>query len=169
MEMVILVNENDVELGAMEKIKAHQAGVLHRAFSILIFNSAGELLIQQRAKNKYHSANLWTNTCCSHPKPGESIQVAAQRRLREEMGIQTTLDLVNKFIYKVELENGLIENELDYVFTGIYDGPLEVNELEVSDWKFLPIHSIKSEILNQPDSFTHWFKIIMRNWEQKAA
>ena len=169
MEYVILVDENDVEVGVMEKMEAHRKGALHRAFSILIFNSQGEMLIQQRASSKYHSANLWTNTCCSHPRPGEPVLEAAQRRLQEEMGIRTTLNLAHKFQYRVVLENGMIENELDFVFTGIYDGQPVVNEEEVIDWKFVALPVLKSLIVNQPDGFTHWFKIIVNEWEQETA
>ena len=169
MEYVVLVDENDVEIGTMEKMEAHRKGKLHRAFSVLIFNSKGELLIQQRAKSKYHSANLWTNTCCSHPRPGESIQAAANRRLQEEMGISTKLELSHKFIYHVELDNGLIENELDYVFTGIFDGVPTINDSEVVNWKFVPVRDLKSGIQENPQSYTHWFKIIMNDWDQLAA
>ena len=169
MEFVILVDKDDNEIGTMEKMEAHRKGALHRAFSVLIFNSAGELLIQQRASSKYHSANLWTNTCCSHPRPGETILAAAKRRLFEEMGIKTPLVLAHKFFYQVVLENGLIENELDYVFTGVYDGNPSVNNAEVVDWKFIPLKNLQSTMQTEPDNFTHWFKIIMSNWKQKAA
>jgi len=169
MELVILVNENDEEIGTMEKLEAHQKGVMHRAFSVLIFNSKGELLIQQRANNKYHSPNLWTNTCCSHPRPDESISAAAQRRLKEEMGIDTPLVLSHKFIYKVDFENGLTENEMDYVFTGTFNGSPVTSPAEVSNWKYISMNDLVSEIAQRPDAFTHWFKIIISNWKKKAA
>lgn len=164
MEQVILVNENDLEIGTMEKLEAHQKGLLHRAFSVLIFNSRGELLIQQRAKNKYHSPGLWTNTCCSHPRPNESITNAAQRRLKEEMGIDTPLVLSHKFLYKVDFENGLIENEMDYVFSGTFNDPPAINPEEVNDWKFIPLNDLKLWMNQNPNLFTHWFKIIMSKW-----
>jgi isopentenyl-diphosphate delta-isomerase len=167
MEQVVLVNENDLEIGTMEKFEAHQKGLLHRAFSVLIFNSKGELLIQQRAKNKYHSAGLWTNTCCSHPRPGESPALAAHRRLKEEMGIQSRLTLSHKFIYKIDFDNGLIENELDYVYTGICDNLPIANPDEVADWKYISMINLATEMDRQPDAFTHWFKIIVTDWQQK--
>lgn len=166
MEQVILVDEHDCEIGVMEKMEAHRKGVLHRAFSVLIFNSSGEMLIQQRSSSKYHSPNLWTNTCCSHPRPGESILEAARRRLSEEMGIKTMLHLEHKFLYRVKLENGLIENELDYVFRGIYDGQPSVNEAEVVAWKFISLPSLKSDLAARPDNYTYWFKIIVSKLEQ---
>jgi isopentenyl-diphosphate Delta-isomerase len=168
-EDVILVDEQDNEIGTMEKMEAHRKGVLHRAFSVLIFNSQGDLLIQQRAKTKYHSAGLWTNTCCSHPRPGEATAVAAQRRLKEEMGIDLAPTLSHKFIYKIDLENGLTENELDYVFTGIYDGTPNINPTEVSGWKYISKENIQKEITAHPNSFTHWFKIILKEWEKVAS
>lgn len=164
MEQVILVNENDLEIGTMEKLEAHQKGLLHRAFSVLIFNSKGELLIQQRAKNKYHSPDLWTNTCCSHPRPNESIQDAAQRRLKEEMGIDTPLVLSHKFLYKVDFKNGLIENEMDYVFSGTFNGTPAINPEEVNDWKFISLNDLKFWMSQNPNLFTHWFKIIINDW-----
>ena len=165
MEQVILVDENDNETGTMEKMEAHRKGVLHRAFSVLIFNSKGEMLIQKRAKTKYHSAGLWTNTCCSHPRPGESIDVAAQRRLKEEMGIDVSPVLSHKFIYKVELENNLSEHELDYVLTGKFDGDPQPNPTEVDDWRFVSLPDLEKEISNKPKGFTHWFKIILLKWK----
>jgi isopentenyl-diphosphate delta-isomerase len=169
MEHVILVDEQDNEIGIMEKMEAHQKGVLHRAFSVLIFNSKGEWLIQKRADSKYHSAGLWTNTCCSHPRLGEPIEVAAQRRLKEEMGIDVTPVLSHKFIYQASLGNGLTEHELDYVLIGQFDGIPNINHNEVSDWKFIPEQTLKSDIITEPDTFTHWFKIIISHWKQAVA
>jgi isopentenyl-diphosphate delta-isomerase len=165
-EQVILVDENDNEMGTMEKMEAHQKGVLHRAFSVLIFNSHGDLLIQRRSNEKYHSAGLWTNTCCSHPRPGESIQVAAQRRLKEEMGIDLMPSLSHKFIYTVSLENGLIENEIDYVFTGTFNGIPNVNSHEVSDWKFISLSDLQMKMHQKPEEFTFWFKAILDEWKK---
>lgn len=161
MEQVILVDENDAEIGLMEKIEAHEKGLLHRAFSVLIFNSKGEVLLQKRADGKYHSAGLWTNTCCSHPQPNESLIAASKRRLKEEMGIETEPFFAFKFLYKVELDNGLIEHELDHVFFGIFDGEPELNHTEASDWKYMSIEDLREAMTNQPDAFTHWFKLII--------
>lgn len=169
MEQVILVDENDNEMGAMEKMEAHQKGILHRAFSILIFNSQGNLLIQRRSNLKYHSAGLWTNTCCSHPRPGESIETAAQRRLKEEMGIDLTPTLSHKFIYTVSLENGLIENEVDYVFTGTFDGIPKINTQEVADWKFIGLTDLQLELNQKPEEFTFWFKVILSEWKKLGS
>src|SRR5437868_2002286 len=130
---VILVNKRDEPTGSMEKLAAHQQGLLHRAFSIFIFNDNGELLLQQRAIDKYHSGGLWTNTCCSHPQPGEETIVAAQRRLKEEMGFTTSIKKVFDFVYKAEFGNGLIEHEFDHVFAGNYNGEIEYNKDEVMD------------------------------------
>ena len=166
MEHVILVDKDDNEIGTMEKMEAHQKGLLHRAFSVLIFNSKGEWLIQKRAGSKYHSAGLWTNTCCSHPRPGEKIEQAASRRLKEEMGIEAESKLSHTFIYKTHLGNGLIENELDYVFTGTFDDVPVINPTEVEDWKFMSLTNLKKEIEERPSEFTPWFKIILGEWER---
>ena len=135
-QQVILVNERDEPIGVIGKMEAHKQGVLHRAFSVFIFNSKGEILLQQRAFNKYHSAGLWTNACCSHPQPGEDSLSAALRRLNEEMGFQTSLEKVFDFIYKVSFDNGLIENEFDHVFIGEYEGLIFSNKQEVNDYCF---------------------------------
>ena len=166
MDSVILVDENDTEIGSMEKLEAHKQGLLHRAFSILLFNSKGELLIQQRSSEKYHSPNLWTNTCCSHPRPGESVVDAAHRRLLEEMGIQTELKLAFKFTYRVVMDNGLIENEVDYVFTGSFDGNPELNIDEVSDYKYVSVDAIKSDIRINGENYTSWFKLLLSHFSK---
>lgn len=165
MEHVILVDENDSPIGTMEKLEAHQKGVLHRAFSVLLFNSKGELLIQKRSGNKYHSAGLWTNTCCSHPRPDETLTDAAKRRLREEMGIDVAVKSLYSFVYKVNLDKGLIEHELDHVLIGHFDGRPELNNNEVSDWRYASIPQLKKEIQENPDNFTHWFKLILNHPE----
>lgn len=158
---VILVNENDEQLGTMEKIEAHQKGLLHRAFSIFIFNSKGELLLQQRALGKYHNGGLWTNTCCSHPFPGENILTAANRRLSEEMGFTTLLSPAFNFTYNATFANGLTEHEFDHVFTGIYDGEIIADTNEVSDYCFKNIYDIETLIQTHPQKYTEWFKIAL--------
>ncbi|MBX2966013.1 MAG: isopentenyl-diphosphate Delta-isomerase [Cyclobacteriaceae bacterium] len=168
MEKVILVDEHDNELGTLEKMEAHRKGVLHRAFSVMLFNSKGELLIQKRSGNKYHSAGLWTNTCCSHPRPGEQMEKAAQRRLKEEMGIDAQPGFAYSFIYKATLDNGLIEHELDHVLIGQYDDEPQINRQEVSDWRYVPIVQVKREVQENPGKFTHWFKLIINHPEINA-
>lgn len=156
---VILVNEEDVPTGSMEKLEAHQKGLLHRAFSIFIFNSKGEMLLQQRAAGKYHNGGLWTNTCCSHPAPGEAIDVAANRRLKEEMGFTTKIEKAFDFTYKASFDNGLIEHEFDHVFIGHYDGEIRVNTSEVKDYCFKTLDELESSLKSHPQKFTEWFKI----------
>ena len=166
MNNVILVDELDNALGTMEKQKAHEIGVLHRAFSIFLFNSKGELLLQKRNEAKYHSGGLWTNTCCSHPKPGEKIKDSAVTRLMEEMGIETDFKFAFNFLYKVKFDNGLTENEFDHVFVGHYEGEPVMNPEEVSDWKYASINTIKEELENYPHSYTEWFKIALPKLEE---
>jgi isopentenyl-diphosphate Delta-isomerase len=165
---VILVNETDQVIGAMEKIEAHRKGLLHRAFSVFIFNSKGEMLLQQRARNKYHSADLWTNACCSHPAPGESTLKAAEQRLLEEMGFTTPLQKVFQFTYKTEFDNGLTENEYDHVFAGTWDGLIAPQKDEVSDYCFKTMHEIQSSLLTHPQKYTTWFHIAFPQIEQWA-
>lgn len=160
-EYVILVDEQDNDIGVMEKLQAHQEGLLHRAFSIFIFNEKGELLLQQRALSKYHSAGLWTNTCCSHPRPNETIKDAANRRLFEEMGMSCELKIKTNFIYKTPFENGLTEHELDYVLTGITNKNPQINKDELENYKWMPIEDIKKDIISHPDLYTSWFKIAL--------
>lgn len=166
MEKVILVNSKDEEIGTMEKLQAHKTGALHRAFSILIFNDKGEIMLQKRADDKYHSGGLWTNTCCSHPLPGESVQNAARRRLMEEMGIDLEPRFMYKFIYKAELDSGLIEHECDYVFVGEYNHEPILNGNEASDWRFSSVPSIKEDVVKNPDNYTVWFKMILDNLDK---
>ena len=156
---VILVDENDNQVGFMPKLEAHQKGLLHRAFSVFIFNKDFKLLLQKRALSKYHSGGLWTNTCCSHPRENEDILDAANRRLFEEMGIKTSLRKVYDFIYKAELDNNLIENEFDHVFYGVYDGNPTLNLNEASDFKWIDMHSLNLDIKDNPQDYTVWFKI----------
>ena len=159
MENVILVDEKDNQVGLMPKLEAHQKGLLHRAFSVFIFNSDYKLLLQKRASSKYHSGGLWTNTCCSHPRDGEDIIDAANRRLNEEMGIKTSLRKVFDFIYTAELDNNLIENEFDHVFYGVYDIDPIINNDEAEDFKWVDMETLKNDIENNKDQYTVWFKI----------
>ena len=145
-EEVILVDSNDIELGTMGKMEAHRKGELHRAFSVFIFNTKGELLMQQRALEKYHSGGLWTNTCCSHPRKGETTLNAALRRMQEEMGIECDIKPVFNFIYKAHLDKGLIEHEFDHVFLGVSDSTPEINTLEVLDWKYESMENLSKSI-----------------------
>lgn len=163
---VILVDEQDNAIGSMGKMEVHEKAVLHRAFSIFIFNHKGEVLLQKRADNKYHSAGLWTNTCCSHPRPGEDTLSAAHKRLEEEMGFTTVLSKAFSFIYKAPFDNGLTEHEYDHVFTGTYNGPVHPNPQEVSDYCYQSMSAIKSNIEMQPGHFTEWFKIALPKLEQ---
>lgn len=160
-EHVILVDGQDKELGTMEKMQAHREGRLHRAVSVLIFNSKKECLLQKRASFKYHSAGLWSNACCSHPRKGESTVDAARRRLYEEMGIRCELQKMYDFVYRAELGNGLTEHELDHVFAGISDDVPLPDPMEVSDWKYMSVQNIKQQIRENPAQFTEWFRLII--------
>ena len=159
-EYVVLVDRNDNELGLMEKQQAHIAGLLHRAFSVFVFNSNGELMLQQRAASKYHSPTLWTNTCCSHPRENESYLDAANRRLVEEMGFECQLDYKFNFIYKANLDNGLTEHELDHVFIGTFDGEPQLNPEEVMAYRWVDMDDLKKDMQKNPQNYTAWFKII---------
>jgi isopentenyl-diphosphate delta-isomerase len=161
-EEVILVDENDAELGTLEKLKAHQEGRLHRAFSIFLFNEEGKMLLQQRALTKYHSPGLWSNACCSHPRKGETVLQAAERRLFEELGIRTEMRHAFSFIYNTPVGQGLIEHEFDHVLTGRYDGPLDaINPEEVHACRWQDIASLLAETREQPERFTTWFLIAL--------
>lgn len=155
---VVLVDRKDNAIGEMEKLLAHQQGELHRAFSVFIFNDKGELLLQQRASNKYHGGGLWTNTCCSHPQLGEDIRMSAIERLHYEMGLKCDLKLVYSFIYKEPVENNLIEHELDYVFVGQTNQNPVLNKDEVQDYKWMNPTEILSDINENPSHYTVWFK-----------
>ena len=163
-EQVILVNEKDEPIGLMGKMEAHEKGLLHRAFSVFVFNSKQEVLLQQRAACKYHSPNLWTNTCCSHPRVGETNQQAGERRLQEEMGLQVPLQEVFSFIYKAPFDNGLTEHEYDHVLIGYSDAQPQINPEEVASWKWLSLEAIKEDILQAPERYTAWFKIIFEKF-----
>ena len=158
-EKVILVDKNDNQVGLMPKLEAHEKGLLHRAFSIFIFNSRYELLLQKRASSKYHSGGLWTNTCCSHPRDGEDTLDAADRRLEEEMGIKTSLRKVYDFIYKAELDNQLTEHEFDHVFYGVCDRDPILNKDEAEDFKWVDMETLNNDIIKNEDNYTVWFKI----------
>ncbi|MEO8862077.1 MAG: isopentenyl-diphosphate Delta-isomerase [Ginsengibacter sp.] len=158
---MILVNEKDMETGTMEKMEAHVKGLLHRAFSIFIFNTKGEFLLQQRALGKYHNGGIWSNTCCSHPLPGEDILNAANRRLFEEMGFSTALSPAFNFIYNANFSNGLTEHEFDHVFTGMYDGEIKADKAEVNDYCFKKIEDIETSMETHPQKYSEWFKIAL--------
>ncbi len=163
-EYVILVDEQDNQIGLMPKMMAHEKALLHRAFSVFIFNSKNELMLQQRALHKYHSPGLWTNTCCSHQREGESNIEAGKRRLMEEMGFETELKETTSFIYKAPFDNGLTEHELDHVLVGYYEGKPEINDEEVADWKWMSLEQVKDDISSNPDQYTAWFKIIFEKF-----
>ncbi len=158
-EEVILVDKNDRAIGKMSKPEAHQEGKLHRAFSVFIFNHSGELLLQQRAFNKYHSAGKWTNTCCSHPRVGELTADAAKRRLTEEMGMDCELSPVFSFSYRAELENGLIENEYDHVYFGVSEVLPQPDLQEVADFKYVQMNELERRLVDEPEKYTDWLKI----------
>lgn len=160
-EILILVDEHDQEIGQMGKLEVHQRGLLHRAFSVLIFNDQGQLMIHQRAASKYHSGSLWTNTCCGHPRVGEPIQAAAERRLQEEMGLKSHLHEVYSFIYKASLENELYEHEFDHVFIGHASELPTPNQSEVEDWCYVSLDQLNDDMQQHPDRYTVWFKHIM--------
>ncbi|HVZ24997.1 MAG TPA: isopentenyl-diphosphate Delta-isomerase [Sediminibacterium sp.] len=169
MEQVILVDELDNAIGFMEKMEAHRKGELHRAFSICIFNPKGELLMQQRAAEKYHSPGLWTNTCCSHPRPGETVLEAGSRRLQEEMGFTTELQPIFSFIYRAEFPNGLYEHELDHVLMGSYDGPVLLNSAEAAAYNYWSLDAIAEKLAADPTHFTAWFHLLfprLQGWQK---
>ncbi len=165
MEHVILVDPRDNAIGTMEKMEAHKKGELHRAFSILLFNDVGKLLLQKRSRHKYHSSGLWTNTCCSHPLPEERMEDATRRRLKEEMGNDLQPIFSYTFIYKARLDQNLIEHELDHVFVGTFNGTPIINKKEVEDWKYVDINWLKQDIIQQPAAYTVWFKLIVNHPE----
>lgn len=153
---IILVNENDEEIGYGEKMAVHKAAQLHRAFSIFVLNSKNELMLQKRAHHKYHSGGLWTNTCCSHPLKGEDQEITIHNRLVEEMGFDTSLKKLFYFTYKAELENGLTEYELDHVYLGRFEGEPKPNPEEVCDWKWMDIEEFKTDLKDNPQNYTYW-------------
>jgi isopentenyl-diphosphate Delta-isomerase len=168
---VILVDVNDRQTGTMEKMEAHEKGLLHRAFSIFIFNAKGEMLLQQRAMNKYHCGGLWTNACCSHPYPEEETIKAAERRLKEELGFHTAIEKVFDFVYKADFDNGLTEHEFDHVFVGEYDDKIDANKEEVLDFCYKNMQEIQQNLETHPQKYTAWFRIafpkIEKWWKER--
>ena len=164
-EKVILVDEHDQEIGEAEKMQVHKEARLHRSFTIFIFNSKGETLLQQRAKTKYHSGGLWSNATCGHPRPGEATRKAAQRRLKEEMGFDCGLEEVLQFTYKVKLDKGLWEHEFDHTFRGTYDGEIKPNLEEVDDFKWLEWKDLLGDVKEHPEQYTEWFKIVLPGFD----
>ena len=163
-EQVILVNEKDEQIGLMPKIEAHEKAVLHRAFSVFVFNNKNELMLQQRAAPKYHSPLLWTNTCCSHQRNGETNIEAGKRRLQEEMGFVCEIEEVTSFIYKAPFDNGLTEHELDHILIGYYNENPVINTDEVESFKWMLLKDVKKDIEENPKIYTEWFKIIFKNY-----
>lgn len=159
-DMVILVDETDEVIGYMKKMEAHKMGLLHRAFSILIFDSEQRLLLHQRAKSKYHSGGMWTNTCCSHQHSDEDTLTAAHRRLLEEMGFDCDLEERFSFLYRAEMETGLVEHEYDHVLVGRYDGTVDLNPHEVEAYEWLSWDEIRQALAKEPELYTAWFKNI---------
>ncbi len=170
-QQVILVNERDEPQGTLGKLEAHEKGLLHRAFSVFIFDDFGRMLLQQRAAKKYHGAYLWTNACCSHPRPGEAVEAAATRRLQEELGFETPLQKIFAFTYKTGVENNLIEHEYDHVFAGEWYGAIIPNPGEVAAWHYQSINEIKFALQRHPSNFTTWFRLafptIEKWWQQQ--
>ena len=163
-EQVILVNERDEQIGLMPKMEAHEKAVLHRAFSVFVFNDKDELMLQQRAADKYHSPLLWTNSCCSHQRDGESNLEAGKRRLQEEMGFVCELKEVTSFIYKAPFDNGLTEHELDHIMIGYYNENPIINREEVESFKWMTVEEVKNDMLLHPEIYTEWFKIIFEKY-----
>lgn len=160
-EEVILVDRKDREIGLMEKMRAHREAKLHRAFSVFLLNDDGEVLLQQRALDKYHCGGMWTNACCSHPRAGETLQAAVDRRLQEEMGIACDTNWVYSFIYKADVGEGLFEHEFDHVFFGRFSGTPKPNKNEVANWAYVSLDELKQDVKNNPTKYTPWFKIIL--------
>jgi isopentenyl-diphosphate delta-isomerase len=168
-EDVVLVDENDLEVGTLEKLRAHAEGRLHRAFSVFVFDGQGRMLLQRRAAEKYHSGGLWSNTCCSHPRPGESLEKAVRRRLREEMGFDCPLRFAFSFVYRADVGGGLIEHEYDHVYVGRYDGDPQPNPDEVEGWRWATVDEVRREVEARPDDFTFWFRIVFREVRAHGA
>ena len=167
-EKVILVDEQDRQIATMEKIEAHEKALLHRAFSIFIFNDSGEMMLQRRALSKYHSPGLWSNTCCSHPRPGEGLEDATERRIVEEMGFQCKMNGVFSFIYKAAFDHGLTEHELDHVFIGTYNEDPLINTDEVEEWKWMATDDLINDIEVNPEDYTVWFKIALKEMGKRG-
>lgn len=166
---IILVDEHDNQIGTAEKLAAHKQGRLHRAFSIFVFNTQGELLMQKRAAGKYHSALLWSNSCCSHPSPGEETLAAAHRRLQEEMGFDCPLTHAGHILYRTEFENGLTEHEYDHMYIGLYDGSIAADSSEAAEWKWQSVDTVFVDMQKHPEQFTYWFRFSLEDIVKKAA
>ncbi len=166
-EKIILVDKDDVQIGAMGKLKTHEKGLLHRAFSIIVKNDKGEIMLQKRALSKYHSGGLWTNTCCGHPRDGEELISAAHRRLGEEMGFDCPLKEILTFTYQANLDEGLRENEFLHVFLGEYNDAPVLNPQEADDWKWITMSELKQDVAKNPDNYTYWFKIALKEIEKR--
>ena len=158
-EKIVLVDEQDRAVGVEEKIRVHQLGALHRAFSVFVVNAEGQLMMQRRALTKYHSRGLWSNTCCGHPRPDEPLEQAARRRLKEEMGFDSHLTELFAFVYRAELEDGLVENEYDHVLLGCFEGIPEPDPAEIVEWKWVNLTTLSVDIEEHPESYTYWFRI----------
>lgn len=158
-ERVVLVNDQDEVIGTEEKTRAHLLGTLHRAFSVFIMNSEGQLLVQKRALTKYHSGGLWSNTCCGHPRPAETVAQASRRRLREEMGFESNLKAIFNFVYCAHLEDGLIENEFDHVLVGSFEGVPDPNPAEISEWRWIHLATLSVDLQRDPENYTYWFRL----------
>lgn len=167
-ENIILVDKDDNEIGVGEKLAVHKAGKLHRCFSSFVFNSRGELMLQQRALTKYHSGGLWTNTCCGHPRPGEGTEAAAHRRLKEEMGFDCDLREAFTFLYEAKLDQGITEREYDHSFIGIFDGEPILNPDEVADWKWIKLKELEQELESHPENYTVWLKVCFKQLVEHA-
>ena len=168
-EEVILVDENDKPVGTAEKLAAHKQGKLHRCFSIFVFHPDGRLILQQRAKSKYHSGGLWSNTCCGHPRPGEDTADAAHRRLQEEMGFDCDLKEIHAFVYKAALDNGIAEHEFDHVFVGVTDKTPVLNPEEADDWQWIDHALLRTELEEHPEKYTYWLRISLADVLKKMA
>jgi isopentenyl-diphosphate delta-isomerase len=171
MERVILVDERDCELGVAEKMRAHAEGLLHRAFSVFVFDRAGRLLLQRRALSKYHSGGLWSNTCCGHPRPGETVAGAARRRLAEEMSFVCELRPGFEFLYRAELGNGLTEYEYDHVLVGSFDGEPRPDPSEVGDWRWVGLKALRDDLDARPESYSYWLRVALESegWPRLLA
>ena len=169
MENVVLVDEQDKQLGLMEKMEAHEKGMLHRAFSVFIFDDAGNMLLQKRAESKYHSPSLWTNACCSHPRDGESVLKAAARRLQEELGFVCEIEKSFDFIYQAQLDQGLTEHEFDHVLIGKYEGEIAMNPDEVMDYKYIPMDELLRDVAKNAENYTVWFKVALPTLVEKLG
>jgi isopentenyl-diphosphate delta-isomerase len=170
-EQVILVDERDRELGADEKLRAHMKGALHRAFSVFIFDGAGRLLLQKRARGKYHSGGLWSNTACGHPRPGEPTAAAARRRLREEMSLDCELREAFEFVYRAELDGALVEHEYDHVFVGTHDAEPAPDPSEVEEWRWVSMGELRRGLSEEPQSYSYWLKVAVEgeHWRKLEA